>query len=95
MPARHLATFTVTDAEMMPAFMPGDVWHYDPAKPLDLLSRDNTSHRAATAPLDLSCRHDKLRVVMLTGDGLQACVLDGPLPQNVLAAWPVQWVVAR
>ena len=46
-------------------------------------------------PLDLSWRHDALRVVMLTGDGLQACVLDGPLPQDVLAMWPVVWIVAR
>lgn len=81
MPARdRWATFTVESADLMPAFAPGDVLHFDPAKPLDLLWRHNTS----------------LRVVMLTGAGtLRAGVLDGALPQNVLAAWPVQWVVAR
>ena len=79
MPARdRLATFTVKDADLMPAFAPGDVLLFDP-----------------TRPLDLSCPHDKLRVVRLTGDGLQACVLDGPLPQDVLAMWPVAWIVAR
>jgi hypothetical protein len=52
-------------------------------------------HFDPARPLDLSWRHDKLRVVLLTRDGLRACVLDGALQQNVLAAWPVQWVVAR
>ena len=79
MPSCHrLATFIVKDADLTPAFMPGDVLHYDPTRPLDLLTRVN-----------------RLRVVLLTGDGLQACVLDGPLPRDVLAMWPVQWVVAR
>ena len=79
MPTRHrLATFIVKDADLMPAFVPGDVLHYDPTRPLSLLSRDNS-----------------LRVVLLTGDGLQACVLDGPLPQDVVAAWAVLWIVAR
>jgi hypothetical protein len=79
MSARHCwASFTVDGADLMPAFAPGDVLHFDPAR-----------------PLNLSSRHDTLRVVLLTGDGLRACVLDGPLPQDVLAVWPVQWVVAR
>jgi hypothetical protein len=79
MPARdRLATFTVKDADLMPAFMAGDVLLFDPTRPLNLL-----------------CRHNKLRVVLLSGDGLQACVLDGPLPQDVLAMWPVVWIVAR
>jgi hypothetical protein len=79
MPACHRwASFTVKSADLMPAFLPGDVLLFDPARPLDLLWRHNT-----------------LRVVMLTRDGLRACVLDGPLPDDVLAAWPVQWIVAR
>ena len=53
-------------------------------------------HYDPTRPLDLSWRHDTLRVVVLTDDGaLHACVLDGPLPQDVLAMWPVVWIVAR
>ena len=81
MPERdRLATFTVEGDDLAPSLLDGDVLHYDPARPLDLLSRDNTSRR----------------VVVLTGDGaLQACVLDGPPRGDVLAAWPVQWVVAR
>jgi hypothetical protein len=81
MPERdRLATFTVEGNDLAPSLLDGDVLHFDPARPLDLLSRDNTF----------------LRVVVMTGDGtLQACVLDGALPQNVLAAWPVQWIVVR
>ena len=80
MPTRHrLATFVVESAELAPAFMPGDVLHYDPTRPLNVLTRVNTSHR----------------VVVLTGDGtLHPAFLDDLAP-DVLAAWEVVWIVAR
>ena len=81
------------------ATMPArDRWATFTVKDADLmpsLMPGDVLHYDPTRPLDLSWRHDKLRVVLLTGEGLQACVLDGPLPQDVLAMWPVVWIVAR
>jgi hypothetical protein len=92
MPARRRwAIFTVKDADLVPALMPGDVLHFDPAAPLDL--------SVASDDPRPPCRRDRLRVVVLAGDHtLHAALLDGgtlhPVMTDVEAVWPVRCVEA-